>query len=317
VNAGYAADTDELRIALTSHGVRPAGTTLDYALPPSGARQLVSALPVRRTEYYLADGFKWSSTLVTLAEDGRTVGTWLFNSERSVYRRGRTYQEEWNKGVMGPRLTLGPVTPNGLARGAQRVGDRLLFGLSLRSDSNPLHMNEPKLPAGSAKLYRNGELIQDLPRTAYFAAEVPADEATYRLDSRVETPGTDLSPILESSWTFRSGHVEGTGSLPLMAVHFQPALDDHNRARAGRFVLPITVQRQPGAPASPVKALQVEVSTDEGKTWRAAKVVRRGDGWQTTVTNPPGGAVSLRAKASDANGNGVTQTFIRGYLVRG
>lgn len=101
-----------------------------------------------------------------------------------------------------------------------------------------------------------------------------------------------------------------------MAVHFQPTLDDHNRARAGRFVLPITVQRQPGAPAAEVKALQVETSTDDGKSWQAAKVVRRGDGWQTTVTNPSGGAVSLRAKASDSNGNEVTQTFIRGYRVR-
>lgn len=198
MKAGYATDTDEPRIGLTSHGVRPTGTTLDYSLPPTGARQLAGALPLRRTEYYLADGFKWSSTLLTLAEDGQTIGTWLFDSERSVYQRGRLYQQEWNKGVLGPRLTSGPVMANGLARGAQRMGDRLLFGLSLRSDSNPLHMNEPKMPAGSAKLYRNGELIKDLPRSHYFAADVPADEGTYRLDSRVETPGTEISPILES-----------------------------------------------------------------------------------------------------------------------
>lgn len=317
VKSGYAADTAEPRTAITSHGVRPASTTLDYSLPPSGAQELTSGLPVRRTEFFLAAGLKWSSTLVTLGDSGRALGTWLFSSERSVYRAGRTYQQEWNKGVLGPRLTLGPVMPNGLARGAQRVGDRLLFGLSMRSDSNPLHMNEPKVPVGSAKLYRNGELIKDWPSASYLATEVPADEAQYRLESRVEMAGTEVSPKLESKWTFRSGHVEGIGSLPFMAVHFQPALDDYNRARAGGgFVIPLTVQRQPGAAAARVKTVQVEVSTDDGKTWRVAKVARRGDGWQTTVTNPAGGAVSLRARATDTNGNEVEQTFIRGYLVR-
>lgn len=314
VKAGYATDTADPRTAVTSHGVRPAGTTLDYVVPPTGAQELSSGLPVRRTEYFLADGLKWSSTLLT--RSGQSIGTWLFSSERSVYRPGRTYKQEWNKGVFGPRLTLGPVMPNGLARGAQRVGDKLLFGLSLRSDSNPLHMNEPKLPVGSAKLYRNGELIGDWPRASYLAAEVPADEATYRLESRVETPGTAVSPRLDSTWTFRSGHVDGVASLPFMAVHFHPVLDDHNRARAGGgFVIPITVQRQPGAAASPVKTLQVEASTDDGNTWHVTKVVRRGDDWQTTLTNPPGGAISLRARATDTTGNEVTQTFIRGYLV--
>jgi hypothetical protein len=50
-----------------------------------------------------------------------------------------------------------------------------------------------------------------------------------------------------------------------MAVHFTPALDDPNHARAGAgYTIPITVQRQPGAPTVKVETLTVDISTDDG-----------------------------------------------------
>lgn len=101
VKASYAADTDEARVAATSHWARPAGVTLDYAVPPTGARELTARLPFQRTEFYLAKGLEWSSGLVTFSEPDRIVGTWLFSSERSTYQPGRTYLEDWNKGCSG------------------------------------------------------------------------------------------------------------------------------------------------------------------------------------------------------------------------
>ncbi|ADB31062.1 peptidase S8 and S53 subtilisin kexin sedolisin [Kribbella flavida DSM 17836] len=317
VKAAYAADTDEPRTARTGHVARPVAATLEYAAPPSDGQELRSRLPFERTEYFLARGLRWSSSMVSQGESGLIEPTWLFSSQRSVYQPGRTYRQQWNKGVFGPRLTTGPIEVNGSARGAQRTGDRLLFGLSLRSDSNPLHMNHPKLPAGSAKLYRDGELVQDWPYAAFVAADVPPGEASYRLETRVAVEGTEVSPTIDTAWTFRSGHVEGVAALPFMAVHFRPQLDNFNRARAGSgFTIPISVQRQPGAPAVPVKALTVEASTDDGTTWRPVKVERAGAGWRTKVTNEPGAAVSLRASATDADGNKVEQTVLRGYRVR-
>jgi hypothetical protein len=64
-----------------------------------------------------------------------------------------------------------------------------------------------------------------------------------------------------------------------------------------------------------VKTLTVEVSTDDGRTWRNSPLVPSIDGWKATATNPAGGAVSLRATAIDAEGNKVEQTIIRSYLV--
>ena len=181
-----------------------------------------------------------------------------------------------------------------------------------------MHLNEPKLPAGSARLYRNGELVEDWPRVAYIRTEVPAADASYRLESEVEVDGTEVSTKISSAWTFRSGHVDGVAALPFMAVHLTPALDDRNHARAGAgYTIPITVQRQPGAPTVKVETLTVDISTDDGVTWRSTKVEQADDGWRTKVTNPAGGAVSLRATATDAEGNKVEQTIIRGYLVNG
>ncbi|QNE18951.1 S8 family serine peptidase [Kribbella qitaiheensis] len=317
VNGAYAVDTDVPDEGKTMHWPHPADATLDYAVPTTDARELVSTLPFRRTEYYLTHGLAWSSTFVARAADGSSAGPWLFDSERSVYRPGRTYQQQWNKGVFGPRLISPPIMPNGLARGARRVGDQLILGLSLRSDSNPLHVNEPKLPSGSAKLYRDGELVVDWPRAAYVAADVPPAGASYRLETRVETPWSQRSTTVETAWTFRSAHVDGSAALPFMAVNFTPPLDDHNQAQAGsRFVVPVSVQRQPGAPAVRVKNLTVDVSTDDGKTWRAATVHQVGDGWRAEVDNPRGAAVSLRSVAEDVEGNKVEQTVLRGYVVK-
>jgi subtilisin family serine protease len=318
VKAAYAADADEPRTLRTGHVARPVAATLQYAMPPSAGRELRSRLPFERTEYLLARGLQWFSSMVSWSESSDLIEpTWLFSSERSVYQPGRSYRQQWNKGVFGPRLISGPIEINGSARGAQRTGDRLLFGLSLRSDSNPLHMNNPKLPAGSAKLYRDGELVRDWPYAAFASADVPPGEASYRLETRVEMAGTEVSPTIDTAWTFRSGHVEGVAALPFMAVHFTPQLDNFNRARAGSgFTIPISVQRQPGASAVPVKVLTVDVSTDDGKTWHPAKVERAGAGWRTKVTNEPGAAVSLRASATDADGNKVEQTVLRGYRVR-
>jgi hypothetical protein len=103
-----------------------------------------------------------------------------------------------------------------------------------------------------------------------------------------------------------------------MAVRFAPALREDNSAPAGRaFTIPVTVERQPGAPAATVAALTVDVSYDGGKTWRKAALHRQGAGWAATVRHPVGsGLVSLRATARDTAGNTVTERIIGAYRLR-
>ncbi|BCB81827.1 hypothetical protein GCM10022251_14430 [Phytohabitans flavus] len=74
-------------------------------------------------------------------------------------------------------------------------------------------------------------------------------------------------------------------------------------------LLGLTLWHQEGLCAT---TLRVEISLDEGTTWRAVPVIRHGDGYRALV---PAGAesVSLRVHARDAAGSTVTQTVIRAY----
>ncbi len=105
----------------------------------------------------------------------------------------------------------------------------------------------------------------------------------------------------------------------MATVRFAPKLDVGSAAPAGRpFDIPVTVDHQQGASGVRVGAtLTVEVSYDDGRTWRTAKLRTGKQGWVATVNHPRGsGYVSLRAKATDTGGNTVTQSVIHAYRLK-
>jgi hypothetical protein len=154
--------------------------------------------------------------------------------------------------------------------------------------------------------------------------DLPAGRGTFRVVADASRPASltqepALSTRTKAEWTFHAPR--GTGdrvALPFLDVRFALPLDDHNRAAAGGLTGGLTVATQPGAKASPVGSVTVDVSYDDGVTWRHATVTRKGTGWQVRI--PAGGAAggyaSLRATATDNAGNAVTETVIRGYALR-
>lgn len=106
--------------------------------------------------------------------------------------------------------------------------------------------------------------------------------------------------------------------LALTAVRYAPkGLDEYNRAKPGSStLLPIWIERNPGAPAAAVKSIRLQMSVDDGVTWQRIPVRAKGSGWTTRVTNPPtAGFVSLRAMSIDTAGNTVSQIIHRAYAV--
>jgi subtilisin family serine protease len=267
--------------------------------PPFALRFLhLRQLPFHRTEYFLADGLRWSSHMYHATETGLPLSLGDGQAGKT-YQAARTYRVDWNKSVLGPAFD----GPNGVTRD----GDRLWAQFTAASDAT--HFGTPNRP-GTTRLLRDGEVIQVWKDGKVIEATLPPEEATYQLENTVAT-GADVSTQISSRWTFRSGHTSSTASLPLMAVRFTPKLDDHHHAPAGRFTIPVAVQRQPGAASSPVDTLTVDVSHDDGATWQPARV----SGGKVHVDNPADGTVSLRATAIDRAGNKVEQTVIRAYLV--
>lgn len=98
--------------------------------------------------------------------------------------------------------------------------------------------------------------------------------------------------------------------VDVSVVRFTPRLDGTNSAPAGRtWEIPVAVQRADGSVERPCQ-LSVDVSYDEGQTWRPAMV----SGGEVKVRHPNHAkSLSLRAFATDEDGGTVRQTVIRAY----
>ncbi|MCX5067466.1 S8 family serine peptidase [Micromonospora lupini] len=279
---------------------------------------LPTVVPGQRVEHYNTRGVKWESDIYfgTRDEDGWLNPQTALFSVPTAYRAGRTVQEIWNQAPYGPSFPA----PRWPEDSVTRVGDTILVNLPMFSDAAG-HPGASLVDSERTELWRDGKLVGESEYSGYGEFTVPPGTANYRLVTSAKRSVTDLSTEVESTWTFRSGHVAGDtpARLPLSAVRFAPPLRVDNSAPAGQgFVVPVRVQRQPGAPAARVDTLTVDVSYDGGKTWRNVKLVRApGDGWLAVLRHPAApGHVSLRATARDTAGNTVTERIIQAYLLR-
>ena len=147
---------------------------------------------------------------------------------------------------------------------------------------------------------------------------MPPGAGRYRvaIDATRGTP-FNLSTRNSVVWTFRSGHVDGDKrvALPLSVIRFAPKRDPHNAAPAASlFAVPVEVRPQPGSEAGRVATLAVQASFDDGRTWSKVFVMRSSSGGVTLLRHPKGsGFVSLKAAATDTEGNTVEETVIRAY----
>ncbi|WP_112620041.1 S8 family serine peptidase [Micromonospora saelicesensis] len=276
------------------------------------------AVPGQRVEYYNTRNVKWESDIYfgTVDEDGWLNPKAALFSIPTAYRAGRTVQEIWNQSPYAPSFPK----PRWPEQSVSRVGDTILVGVPMFSDAAG-HPGASLTDSEHTTLWRNGKLVGESEYAGSGEFTVPPGAADYRLVTSAKRSFTDLSTEVESTWTFRSRHVAGDtpARLPLSAVRFAPPLRVDNSAPGGQgFVVPVRVQRQPGAPASRVEKLAVDVSYDGGKTWGKAKLVRTSaDGWSALLRHPAGaGHVSLRATARDTAGNTVTQRIIQAYRLR-
>ncbi|MEV6301149.1 S8 family peptidase [Actinoplanes sp. NPDC051861] len=292
---------------------------INYVSGP-GPRTAAAPLPLRRREYLLASGLKWTSGMEQGDVETGDFDFVLREVEPQVYQAGRVYGRTWGRGVFGPQFAA-PHNLGGyrLVGATTRQGDRLIAAFGHFVDSAPGHgWGVTKQVDGSQRLYRDGRLIEEVPFVGRLEVDLPPEPATYRLEATVEKPGLQVSPRVSTAWTFRSGRVDDgqAVALPLLSVRYTPQLDEYNRARPGAgFRVPVELYRQPTAGTAQIATLAVEFSHDDGGTWHRAPLARSGERWLATVDNPAGGAVSLRVTATDTDGNKIEQTTVRGYRV--
>ncbi|MDX3659440.1 S8 family serine peptidase [Streptomyces sp. ID05-26A] len=263
-------------------------------------------LPLRLKEFY-TPGVDWAGSLTEFTKLGEWPSLGFQSSiTPRVFKLGKTVTEHWNSAVYGPGV---PHVP-GTVRFAGRVGNVLRLDLPLQG-SQGMYGYSPS--AGRTTVTVDGKVISDQPESGYaYIPDAPAEKKRYTVHT--EATRDSFSSRVTADWSFTSEHVPGDQfqSVPLLAVRFAPALDENNRA--GRVLtVPITVERNGTGTVTNIKDPAVQVSYDEGKTWKPVPLRKTRAGWQITLLHPHGAKnVSFKAKAADAGGD-VQQTIIRAY----
>jgi subtilisin family serine protease len=277
--------------------------------------------PLERTEYY--SPVTWQTSFLVAPSGDGSPEAGVLGAERT-YKRGEKINADWHKAAIGPGLAVSNEVYTGVKHLAYRNGDTIAASLPLFSDSAG-HIGFPSpeeysfKDTGDTVLYANGKEIgrSGVPGEGSFT--VPAGKADYRLTSSVDRshPAWPLSTKVSVEWGFKSAHATADTPLPLLTVGFDPKLDKMNYAPGGAlFAIPVRVDRQPGATGGKTDLKKVEVSYNDGQSWIQVPLLKVNGTWWAGVQHRSSGFVSLRASASDSDGNTVAQTIIRAYRVK-
>ncbi|GGU14394.1 S8 family serine peptidase [Lentzea flava] len=263
-------------------------------------------LPLRLKEFY-TPGVDWPGSLTEFAKLGEYPGHgYQYSALPRVFKLGRPVTEHWNSAVYGP----GVPNDSRYVRFAGRLGDQLRLDVPIFGAQG---MAGGSQHTGRTTISLDGKVLYEGTYAGSgYVENAPAEKKRYQ--AHVEATRDTQSSQVTADWSFTSEHVPGEEYQPigLLAVRFAPRLDEFNRA--GKVVtVPITVERNGTGTVTDIKDPAVQVSYDEGKTWKPVPLRKTREGWQVTLIHPHGAKnVSFKARAADAGGE-VQQTIIRAY----
>ncbi len=292
VRAGYASQAPGSVGMRGIHGFFPgAGVGLTFLR--------TTPLPLRRKEYFWASReVTWSNTLYYQ----QTQPVYRYETETMLRRTfdRRTYDVQWNRAPVGP--ATGPLD---LGWGAYRTDGKFNFYSPVFTTAG----NDTYLVSVNAALTAsttvtvNGKAVGATKYPGYGSFTAPgAGVYEVKTEAVRALPWTELGTAMNATWKINDPGVNGP--LPMLAVRTSA----DREARAGKLhCLKVEVQK---LKSSRITKLSVEVSFDDGRTWRRVPVVAG----HALIAHPSAaGFVSVRASAQDQAGNSVTQTVLRSY----
>lgn len=270
-------------------------------------------LPSATMQYVETGAVEWESQLDEVVDvPGSPFPEAVVSMGRiGSYQAGRTYRATWNAATIGPSFGPGAA--------AFRDAEGLMVGLYGFDDAGaPVGVSA--VDQAGTKLSLDGKVVGESDEFGYVSAEnLPAAKGRYTLESYADRSKiSSLSTRIEAEWQFSSQAVTERTALPLRTVRFQPLVDNQNRAaRQPVTVLPFKLDAQAGLQLGKPSKVELQMSGDDGKTWRRAAVVRTADGSYRAIFATPKAAayVSVKAKVVDVDGT-LDQTVIRAYALR-
>jgi subtilisin family serine protease len=283
-----------------------------------GARNL--NVPYTRTEYVgVGGGNRWFHVAWGSMTNDH-IFEWSQQEPEVAYSQAGSGTEDWFGQPQRPNVirTYGLAGENG--EPVTRTGNTITgFIPSFMDADGRWGTHDSRTDSAPFQLFENGtQLAQS---EGFFGSYgVSGSPASYRaeLDVTRTAPYWTQSTNTHTTWMFDSAPPPDgvTESVPLLLVDYDLGpLDLQNRAHRGNQKIDLFVHRQQGAAPASVTGLTVSVSYDDGATWSNVPATNRGGGhFGATIHNQTSGQhVSLRVKASDTGGSGITQTIIRAF----
>ncbi|RIQ28215.1 S8 family peptidase, partial [Jiangella rhizosphaerae] len=313
-------DLAELDTAYVATGPAHLGNEARHAFRPYDNYSIRSPrevpLPSHRDEWVSPGDTRWQQFVWAQ----RLLVGGMIEGERT-YAAGESDPRSWFGPVVRPGVPLDTDHYGQYGMPGFREGDELTVLVRSFLDGSDRNGDETGADTTAARLYRDGELVAQ--RDAVYGGWPAAPEpATYRLELDVDrdAPWWERSTSTRTAWTFRSARPDPgeRAMLPLLQVDYAVDVDQWGAVSdRARTRIDLTVHRQ--AAADPVAGgrLRLWASYDDGASWQAARVTRRGAAY-TALLDPERGAdaVSLRVEAWDGDGNRIEQTVVRAYGLR-
>lgn len=276
----------------------------------TAGNQLVAPAQGERTDWVTAD-VPWTQSAHLPGEMGQSSAEVLRYPARSA---GAV---TWFGPVLRPRM--GPLDSQPV-----RYLDQMYVPVPGWGDSGGGHVGSTG--GGNFDVRNRATLYQGDRELLWSNAEflpvnggLPAEELPYRVvvdNDRAAWAGPYSTHTL-TEWTFTSGASGPDAVEPLPLIQLDYGVDTDTAGRAARTArLTVTPSHLPGIEAT-VGRPTVEVSYDDGATWKRLDLTRDRGSWSARLAAPRGARfATLRTVVEDADGNQVTQTITRAFGLR-
>ncbi|MET9272950.1 S8 family peptidase [Kribbella sp. NPDC003557] len=260
----------------------------------------------------VADDFRWQPRVSYVAGDQR-IG---FTQSEVACQPGKTCSSQWGNTVVTPvqadaRLLAFGSLDLANATEFSRTGNTLTLKAAGADGSG--HVARI---GGKFTLTPKGGSPTTVENDGEGSVEVGAGDASYQLELATDGSPLGVSTRTKTSWRFTSGATAATKALPLWTVSYHPESNGSRSVRTGAVRhLPFEFASLPGAPVGALTAVDLQTSTDAGKTWQHAKLHHTGTSRYVAEITTPADAktVSVRTTATDTRGNTVAQQIDDAY----
>ncbi|MER5383686.1 S8 family serine peptidase [Streptomyces sp. NPDC002688] len=301
-------------------GTSAEGYRSDFTLSPSFNLPEAEWHPGTRTEW-VTPGQNWRE-FHAQGVDGDLP--WVMVSGDNTYAKGSTTRLDW----FAPATRPGQSESFGVYNSRWQnymtwnvqawasASENMRLGGFLDWGETPTHL----------QVFQGDTLIHDNPNSTDMQwVEVPAGNLPYRAVLDAERPGDvfRLSTRTHTEWTFLSDTVDSDFFEPFSVLNLDYKLESdlHGdvKARATQRIALKPVSMDLGTVPGKVTTVKLDVSYDDGATWRKVTLAKGADGyWKGSfrTANKPGGFISVRASAGTDRGYGVKNEIIRAYGLR-